>query len=157
MHIASKILGTLAFAALVAGPTLGSAGPLGAAAHKVGPARPDAARAGLSLAAVRTNIGPAPHPQPLDSPRQGVVNLHEARSRTVAADDVPNEGLHNPRGLHWQDGSAPISPTLVNLARNYHREGLPVVRLWQADRNVVAIGLNPHGVPGIYFTQKMGR
>ena len=26
-----------------------------------------------------------------------------------------------------------------------------------ADRNMVSIGLNPHGVPGIYFTQKMGK
>jgi hypothetical protein len=162
MNTATKILGRLAgtftLAAVIACQAVCAAGPLGGIAHKVGPGRTDGPHApGLSLAAVRTNLGLVAHPQPLDTPRQPVVNLHESRDRPDAMDDERNEGLHNPRGLHWQDGSAPISPTLVSLARNYHREGLPVVRLWQADRNMVSIGLNPHGVPGIYFTQKMGR
>ena len=163
MNTATKILSALASMltlAVLACPVLCNAGPLSGVIHKVGPGRPDnAARAtGLSLAAVRTNFGLAQHehPQPLDTPRQAIVNLHEAQVRPVA-EDAAEAGLHNPRGLHWQDGSAPISPTLVSLARNYHREGLPVVRLWRADRNMVSIGLNPHGVPGIYFTQKMGR
>ncbi len=161
MNTATKILSALASMlnlAALACPVLCSAGPLSGVVHKIGPGRADnAARAtGLSLAALRTNFGLAPHPLPLDTPRQAIVNLHEAQGRPVT-EDAAEAGLHNPRGLHWQDGSAPISPTLVSLARNYHREGLPVVRLWQADRNMVSIGLNPHGVPGIYFTQKMGR
>jgi hypothetical protein len=51
----------------------------------------------------------------------------------------------------------PVNPHLITLARNYHHDGLPRVKLWQADRNRVALGLNPHGVPGIFFTQSLGQ
>jgi hypothetical protein len=87
-----------------------------------------------------------------DSPRASALNLRE-ESRVPAA----AAALHNPQGLHWEDASATVSPRLVSLARNYHHDGLPVVKLWQADRNVVSIGLNPHGVPGIFFTQTLGK
>ena len=51
--------------------------------------------------------------------------------------------------IHWQRG-----PDWVRAARNFRRVGLPVVRLWASGRSSLAIGLNPHGVPGIYFTQQ---
>ncbi|MBS0578581.1 MAG: hypothetical protein JSR36_04900 [Proteobacteria bacterium] len=158
MNTATKILSALT-GTLTLCPALCSAAPPVGVAHPLGTARPEGllAAPGLSLAAVRPHLAMAGPPQPLDTPRPAGVDLHVARGDPATEREEPTPGLHNPRGLHWQDGSAPISPALVSLARNYHREGLPLVRLWQADRNMVSIGLNPRGVPGLYFTQKMGR
>jgi hypothetical protein len=44
----------------------------------------------------------------------------------------------------------------VSLVRNYRRDGLPLVHLWESQQNRVAIGLNPHGLPGIYYTRHFG-
>jgi hypothetical protein len=57
--------------------------------------------------------------------------------------------------IHWQSHPDGVDPEVVRLARNYRHEGLPVVHLWQSGRSLLHIGLSPHGVPGIYFTQKM--
>jgi hypothetical protein len=160
MNAATRILArihTLALAgAAVVLPALCAAGPPGLAGHRGAPHENAGRTAVLSAVALRPDLRLPAHAQmDLDVPRPGRVDLHEGPPR--AADPGAPAGLHAPQGLHWQDASAPISPTLVNLARNYHREGLPLVHLYEADRNMVAIGLNPHGVPGIYFTQKMGR
>jgi hypothetical protein len=55
-----------------------------------------------------------------------------------------------PISIHWQS-----NPEIVRVARQFRHNGLPIVRLWQSGPNLLAIGLNPHGVPGIYFTQKV--
>jgi hypothetical protein len=55
-----------------------------------------------------------------------------------------------PISIHWQS-----KPEIVRAARQFRHNGLPIVRLWQSGPNLLAIGLNPHGVPGIYFTQKV--
>jgi hypothetical protein len=55
-----------------------------------------------------------------------------------------------PIRIHWQR-----QPEIVRVARQLRHNGLPIVRLWQSGPNLLAIGLNPHGVPGIYFTQKV--
>jgi hypothetical protein len=57
--------------------------------------------------------------------------------------------------IRWQNNTGIVSPRVVSLARNFRRNGLPVVHLWESGRNLLAIGFNPHGVPGIYLTQKM--
>jgi hypothetical protein len=51
--------------------------------------------------------------------------------------------------IHWQ-----TRPELVIIARNFRRSGLPVVTLWHAGRGLLALGLSPRGVPGLYFTNK---
>jgi len=54
--------------------------------------------------------------------------------------------------IHW------ARPELVIITRNFRRSGLPVVTLWHASggaRGLLALGLSPRGVPGIYFTQKV--
>jgi hypothetical protein len=51
--------------------------------------------------------------------------------------------------IHWQ-----TKPELEIIARNFRRRGLPVVTLWHAGRGLLALGLSPRGVPGLYFTQK---
>lgn len=51
--------------------------------------------------------------------------------------------------VRWQ------KPEVERVVRSFRRTGLPIVHLWGSGRNVLAVGLSPHGVPGIYFTQKL--
>jgi hypothetical protein len=51
--------------------------------------------------------------------------------------------------IHWS------RPELVIIARNFRRSGLPVVTLWHEGRGLLALGLSPRGVPGLYFTQRV--
>jgi hypothetical protein len=143
----------LTCAAAMAGPLSNLAANIqGGSIHKTGTAPRVAA---MSLAALRPNLGVRPQ-MALDAPRPNALNLHEPQPR-LPSPEAAVAGIHNPQGLHWEDASAPVNPHLISMARNYHHDGLPVVKLWQADRNMVSIGLNPHGVPGIFFTQTMGR
>ena len=57
--------------------------------------------------------------------------------------------------VKWQNNPANLSPEVVSLVRNFHHNGLPILRLWGSGRNLLAVGVNPHGVPGVYFTQRM--
>jgi hypothetical protein len=51
--------------------------------------------------------------------------------------------------VRWQ------KPEIERVVRNFRHQGLSLVHLWGSGRNVLAIGLSPHGVPGIYFTQRV--
>jgi hypothetical protein len=44
---------------------------------------------------------------------------------------------------------------VTETARNYRHRGLPLVDLWQSSHCMVALGLSNHGVPGVYFSQKL--
>ena len=119
--------------------------------HKTGAAPRVAA---MSLAALRPTLGVSRPQMALDAPRQNALNLHEAQPR-LPPPEVVAAGLHNPQGLHWEDASAPVNPHLISLARNYHHDGLPVVKLWQADRNMVSIGLDTMTAWHLLHTQTM--
>jgi hypothetical protein len=41
------------------------------------------------------------------------------------------------------------------LAQKFHREGLPVARLWENKAALVSLGLNQKGKPGLWITQKV--
>lgn len=45
------------------------------------------------------------------------------------------------------------SPT-ERLARQVHKEGLPLARLWQNEQALVSLGLNRKGKPGLWIIQK---
>ena len=77
----------------------------------------------------------------------GVLSASEDLGLGRAAGKAPAAG---PIAIHWQS-----SPEIVRAARQFRHNGLPIVRLWQSGQNLIAIGLNPHGVPGIYFTQRL--
>jgi hypothetical protein len=49
------------------------------------------------------------------------------------------------------------APTLVHAVKQFRREGLPLVHLWQSQQYQLALGLSNHGRPGLYFTQKLGQ
>jgi transposase len=59
-------------------------------------------------------------------------------------------GASAPFPIRWQS-----TPEIVRQVRDIRRRGLPIVHLWQSTRALVAIGLNKHGVPGIYITQRV--
>ena len=40
-------------------------------------------------------------------------------------------------------------------ARRFHREGLPVARLWENKSALLSLGLNEKGKPGLWIVQKM--
>ena len=58
--------------------------------------------------------------------------------------------------IQWRESREIAGPEIISRIRNYKRDGLPVVQLWESQQSRVAIGLNPHGVPGIYFTHHVG-
>lgn len=43
----------------------------------------------------------------------------------------------------------------VNDAHNYKKRGMPIVHLWDSPRGALAIGVNSHGTPGLYFSQRL--
>lgn len=62
--------------------------------------------------------------------------------------------------VHWQNSQGPawlqdVPDWVTSNARNYRRRGLPLVHLWESPHYLVALGLSNHGVPGVYFTQKL--
>jgi hypothetical protein len=62
--------------------------------------------------------------------------------------------------MHWRNSVGPefvrnIPEWVTTDAKNYHRRGLPLVHLWESSNYLVALGLSNHGVPGVYFSQKL--
>jgi hypothetical protein len=57
--------------------------------------------------------------------------------------------------LHWDDTPDWVNntPEWLRSARHFRRRGLPLVHLWASSHFLLALGLNEHGVPGIYLTQ----
>ena len=90
-------------------------------------------------------------PLRFDQARGSPATAVATRQPTQSSFDVefrPNSAFV----MHWQ-----TRPKLVIIVRNFRRSGLPIVTLWQAgrgSRGLLALGLSPRGVPGLYFTQK---
>jgi hypothetical protein len=100
-------------------------------------------------------------PTPFDGPRGQLSEHVEYRDVQAAADRNPGQhpsgssDVSAPFPIRWRESAGIVGPDVVSLVRNYHRDGLPVVHLWQSNQSTVALGLNPHGVPGIYFTRHL--
>jgi hypothetical protein len=112
------------------------------------------------------NVGRVPHPLALALPAPHAASTgiqrspfgigqapHSSREEislelaSAGATGVSDSSVAFP--VRWQ------KPELERVVRSFRRAGLPIVHLWGSGRNVLAIGLSPHGVPGIYFTQKV--
>jgi hypothetical protein len=62
--------------------------------------------------------------------------------------------------VRWQASPGPawvqnVPDWVTSNARNYRHRGLPLVHLWESPRYLVALGLSNHGVPGLYFSQRL--
>ena len=90
------------------------------------------------------------HQVSLDRPRHGMLAPREEDSHNSYGSEEGRFAVSFP--VRWQK-----EPGIIRTARNYRRQGLPLVHLWQSDsgEHLLAIGLNGHGVPGIYLTQKV--
>jgi hypothetical protein len=73
------------------------------------------------------------------------VQAHETASEKTAGLDI-----------RWRESRELVSADVVSMIRNYRRDGLPIVHLYESNHNLLAIGVNPHGLPGIYFTRHVG-
>ena len=49
---------------------------------------------------------------------------------------------------------ARIPGRVEELALRFHREGLPIARLWESKSALVSLGLNQKGKPGLWIVQK---
>jgi hypothetical protein len=49
---------------------------------------------------------------------------------------------------------ARIPGRVEDMVLRFHREGLPLARLWENKSALVSLGLNPKGKPGLWITQK---
>jgi hypothetical protein len=97
------------------------------------------------------------HAQPtvaLDEPRPVLPKARELPSAADAQADAPQQ--RTALDLRWRETREIAGPEIVSLIRNYRRDGLPVVQLWQSGQNLLAIGVNPHGLPGIYYRRNVG-
>jgi hypothetical protein len=91
---------------------------------------------------------------PLDQPR-----LPRSIQETAASTPDPSRNMDESSpiafSIQWRSHPTLVSPEVVSRARNLRRSGLPIVHLWQSNNNVVALGLSPRGIPGVYFTQRI--
>jgi hypothetical protein len=51
-------------------------------------------------------------------------------------------------------GHARIMGRAEAFAQRFHREGLPVARLWESHSALISLGLNQKGKPGLWLVQK---
>jgi hypothetical protein len=101
----------------------------------------------------------AAHPPHLDlrppSPR-------ELDASPIASADHPSWG--RPRTPGSRDSNLPalgadagetrVMSRAETFARHFHREGLPVARLWENHSALLSLGLNGKGKPGLWLVQK---
>lgn len=60
-----------------------------------------------------------------------------------------------PAALRSADTPPKIASPAEQFARRFHREGLPLARLWQTRSAMLSLGLSPRGKPGIWLIQKV--
>ena len=86
------------------------------------------------------------------------ISTPDGGARVAAADDhgVAAKPTDEVFPIRWRESREIVDPDVISLIRNFRRDGLPILPLWQTEQSRVAIGVNPHGMPGIYFTQHFG-
>jgi len=96
----------------------------------------------------------SPRTMPLDQPR-----LPKSFQEPAASTPEPSRNMDESSpvafAIQWRLHPTLVNPEVVSRARNMRRTGLPIVHLWQSNNNLVALGLSPRGIPGVYFTQRI--
>lgn len=159
MHKSSHLAGVLL---LLSASTMAYAGPgLGADTARQFSPQPRASSASARIPALtlpwpRTAAMTmeSSRAMPLDQPR-----LPRSIQETAAGAPEPGRNIDESSpvafAIQWRPHPTLVSPEVVSRARNLRRSGLPIVHLWQSNNNVVALGLSPRGIPGVYFTQRI--
>jgi hypothetical protein len=106
------------------------------------------------------------HPAHLDLrlPSARDIGAFPAASAAFPAASVDSPSWGRPRTPGNRDsnlpalgadvGEARVMSRAESFARRFHREGLPVARLWENHSAVVSLGLNGKGKPGLWLVQK---
>jgi hypothetical protein len=64
------------------------------------------------------------------------------------ASGAEGSGASDAPAFHFQDSRA------KQIAEHFHREGLPMARLWETHSALLSLGLNQRGKPGLWLVQK---
>jgi hypothetical protein len=67
---------------------------------------------------------------------------------------APGSRDSNLPALGADAGEARVMSRPEAFARRFHREGLPVARLWENHSALISLGLNAKGKPGLWLVQK---
>jgi hypothetical protein len=106
------------------------------------------------------------HPAHLDLrlPSAREIGAFPAASAAFTAASVDSPSWGRPRTPGNRDsnlpalgadvGEARVMSRAESFARRFHREGLPVARLWENHSALVSLGLNGKGKPGLWLVQK---
>jgi hypothetical protein len=65
----------------------------------------------------------------------------------------PRSGREQP-SFNLAVGQDRVVGRVQTLVERFHREGLPVARLWENHSALISLGLNSRGKPGIWLVQK---
>jgi hypothetical protein len=127
--------------------------------------QPPCHRSGGALVSMASALSPRTYvARPLiDNYSVNPRDVNSSRAQSAAASSASWEGesgLEARFGVRWQTMTGPawvqrVPSWLIQDARTYHRRGLPVLHLWESSNYLVALGLSNHGVPGVYFSQKL--
>lgn len=79
----------------------------------------------------------------------GASELHGAMNRAGDARAADVENSFRPLGAEIG-----ARPAVRSMVEHFHREGLPVARLWENHSALVSLGLNGKGKPGLWLVQK---
>jgi hypothetical protein len=90
------------------------------------------------------------------APRRPVLDLRAPDSKLDPGADAEVPFPSRPRlfggteapEFHFQDSR------VKQIAEHFHREGLPVARLWETHSALLSLGLNHRGKPGLWLVQK---
>ena len=103
----------------------------------------------------------APQPTTLAPARPAPLDL---RLPQLTATSEPKFAEFGPKAETGEDrrlaslGAAMMSERPNNrteaFIQRFHREGLPLARLWQGHAAVVSLGLNPKGKPGLWLVKQ---
>jgi hypothetical protein len=96
----------------------------------------------------------------IDTNPYPVSSQHSESTSAASASLESESGLEARFGVRWQTMLGPawvqhVPSWVIQDAKTYHRRGLPLLHLWESSNYVVALGLSNHGVPGVYFSQKL--
>jgi hypothetical protein len=107
--------------------------------------------AGVRSSASGLDLTPPAMAAPPTQAQKGVESFpHAIRPKEMTGEtQTKSANLGDPKD------SPRIPSRAEQLARNFHRDGLPVARLFQSQNSLVHIGLNPRGKPGLWFVQKL--
>jgi hypothetical protein len=107
----------------------------------------------------RASAAASAHPPHLDL---RPPSPHELDASPAASADHPSWGRPRTPGnrdsnlpaLGAEAGETRVMSRAETFARHFHREGLPVARLWENHSALLSLGLNGKGKPGLWLVQK---